>query len=99
MFSILKITGASLSPSLLSGDYVLIGKRPVFGRRLKPGDIVAFRHPGYGLMIKRVQTISADGNELYVVGDHPDSIDSRVFGPIPLRSVTGRVLRRFTAKH
>lgn len=92
MIQIVKVTGESLSPFFRNGDYVIVIQIPCFLRRLKPGDVVVFRHPVYGRMIKRLERISQDGSELFVVGSHPESTDSRVFGPIPRRWATGKVI-------
>lgn len=50
-----------------------------------------------GRVIKRVRgfTPTDDGLALQLVGDNPDaSLDSRHFGPVPLRYCLGTVLRR-----
>ena len=96
MFQILKVTGESLSPFFVQGDYVLVVKIPFVLRRLKPGDVVVFRHPAHGVMIKRLEWFSADGKELFVLGSHPDSNDSRSFGPVPRHWLIGKVIWRIT---
>lgn len=95
LFAIIKVSGESLSPALHHGDYVLIGTAGIWRRRLRPGDVVVFHHPQYGRMIKRVRSISADAQELIVVGDAPGSVDSLTFGPIPWRAVVGKGLLFF----
>lgn len=95
MLSVMRVTGESLSPFLKHGDYILVGGLPCLLRRLKPGDIIVFRHPFYGVMVKRIESISSDGGELFVIGDHPDSTDSRAFGPIARRIVLGKALACF----
>lgn len=95
MLRILKVTGESLSPFLMAGDYVLVGSLPRRLLSIREGDIVVLRHPQYGTLIKRVESLSAGGDELFVVGDHPDSIDSRMFGPVRRASVVGKVLKAF----
>jgi len=92
----LKVTGESLSPFFMQGDYILVIKIPYFLRRLKPGDVVVFRHPAYGVMIKRLERFSEDGEELFVLGSHPESNDSRSFGPVPHHWVTGKVILRIS---
>lgn len=94
MLQILKVTGESLSPFFLQGDYVLVLKHPRFLRRLRPGDVVVFRHPAYGVMIKRLERLSEDGAELFVLGSHPESNDSRSFGMVPRHWVIGKVIWR-----
>ena len=90
----LKVTGESLSPFFVQGDYVLVVKIPFVMRRLKPGDVIVFRHPAYGVMIKRLERLSENGEEFFVLGSHPESNDSRSFGSIPRRWVQGRVIWR-----
>ncbi len=86
------MAGESLSPFFKEGDYVIVLRRPFIFSRLKEGDIIIFRHPVYGQMIKKVEGISPDGLELFVVGSHPESTDSRHFGPIPNLWVSGKVI-------
>jgi len=80
----------------MQGDYVLVTKIPKILRRIKPGDVVVFRHPAYGVMIKRLERLSGDGAELFVMGNHPDSNDSRSFGAVPRRWLVGKVIWRIS---
>jgi signal peptidase I len=91
MCRILRISGNSLVPDFQEGDFVLVCKIPFFFGRLKPGDIVAFRHPDYGTLIKRVAAL-VPGDRLFVLGTGLHSVDSRRFGPIVRESVIGRVV-------
>lgn len=90
MLKLLKISGDSLAPEYQIGDFVMISKIPFLFVPPSTGDIIAFRQPGYGLLIKRIQQITPDG-ELIVVGSHPESVDSRVFGPIKKENILGKV--------
>ena len=92
MLGLLKVTGNSLSPDYQEGDFVLLLKIPFFLNRLKSGDIVVFQQPYYGIMIKRVERQSQDGEQTYVLGAHPDSADSRKFGPVQRGDLVGRVI-------
>jgi nickel-type superoxide dismutase maturation protease len=92
MIQILKVTGESLSPFFLEGDFVVVSKIPFVLRKIKCGDIVVFRHPAYGTMIKKVEQISPDGEEIFVLGTHPESTDSRQFGPLLRRQLIGKVI-------
>ncbi|MBN1148439.1 MAG: hypothetical protein JXA78_14360 [Anaerolineales bacterium] len=92
MFGLLKVTGESLSPDYREGDFVLLLKIPFFLRRLRQGDTVVFRQPYYGVMIKRVEWQSQGGGLVYVLGAHPDSADSRKFGPVPREDLLGKVV-------
>jgi signal peptidase I len=91
MLRLLKITGESLTPEFQEGDFVLVSKVPLFFYPASPGDIIAFRQPGYGLLIKRVQSVGRDGT-IKVIGSHPESIDSRVFGPTRPKDIIGKVV-------
>lgn len=91
MLKLLKIRGDSLAPEFQNGDFVIISKIPFLFAPPTPGDIVAFHQPGYGLLIKRVQSITP-GGDMTVVGSHPDSIDSRVFGPVNPAKLSGKVI-------
>jgi len=91
MLRILKVTGDSLSPEFQQGDFVLVSKIPFLFVPPSPGDVVAFYQPGYGLLIKRIQNLSTDGG-VNVIGNHPESIDSRVFGTVRREDVIGKVI-------
>jgi nickel-type superoxide dismutase maturation protease len=92
MFRLLKVRGHSLAPDYQNGDFVLVSKIPVFFNRLRIGDVIAFHHPGYGVMIKRISALSSDRKALSVVGSHPWSVDSRQFGPVDRTAVIGKVI-------
>lgn len=81
-----------MSPEYREGDFVLISKIPFIFSPPHPGDVVAFRHAQYGTMIKRINTISPDGQEIFVVGNHPLSVDSYRFGAIHREDILGKVL-------
>jgi nickel-type superoxide dismutase maturation protease len=89
---IIKVTGESLSPFFRDGDYVLVAKFPFLLKRIKPGDILVFRHPLFGTMIKRLERLSPDGEDLFVVGEDAFSNDSRRFGPIRRADLVGKVV-------
>jgi nickel-type superoxide dismutase maturation protease len=92
MMRIMKVTGESLSPFFQKGDFVIVLNQSFLFCKLKPGDVIVFRHPDYGKLIKRIGSLSPDGDELFVVGTHPDSTDSRTFGPILRRWLIGKVI-------
>jgi signal peptidase I len=125
----LRVDGASMEPTLRSGDVVLV-QRP---GSVHTGQLLVLHDPqDGGLVVKRLvavdgQTVEirdaylyVDGaevdepyvdhsridgvyfgpetvpdGEVFVLGDSRDgSIDSRVFGPVPVSAVVGRVLVR-----
>ena len=92
MLQVMKVTGESLSPFFETGDYVLIVKAPFLLRSFHPGDILVFRHPVYGVMIKRLEQVSPEGAEFYLLGTHPESTDSRQFGPVARKNIIGKVI-------
>ena len=93
MLQFFKISGDSLTPEYQDGDFVLALKIPVLFRYLRPGNRIVFQKRGIGTLIKKITAISAGGEEITVAGSHPDSIDSRDFGPIHRKDVTGLVVR------
>lgn len=94
-----EISGPSMAPTLLPGDWVLAVKRS----RIRRWDIVVVEHPDRpGLeMVKRVVDIPdelapngaiLEANEWWVEGDSPaESTDSRHFGPIRTEHVKATV--------
>lgn len=92
MLQILKVAGESLAPEYREGDFVLIVKIPFFLNRLAEDDVIAFRHPVYGLMIKKVAVIEPGQDKIFVIGTHESSIDSRHFGTIRRADLVGKVI-------
>ncbi len=81
-------------PDYRDGDFVLTYSSPFKGQvwQYKIGQVLLFRHPRYGRLIKKVAELSEDGTRLTLLGTHPDSVDSRHFGPVDAKSVLGRVI-------
>ena len=92
MLRLIKVSGQSLSPEYHEGDFVLIAKIPFFFNSVKTGDVVVFNHPQYGKMIKKVERIDQGTGELFVIGSHDSSVDSRHFGPIGREALVGKVI-------
>ena len=95
MLRIIKITGSSLQPTYLDGDFVLVSKIPSLLRPIRAGDVIVFQHALYGRLIKLVQRHDRARDEITVTGLQTGSVDSRRFGPIHARDVTGTVIARF----
>lgn len=89
MIKLFRIEGDSLYPLYKQGDLV-VAIRIKFGLHVKPKDVVTFTRKGVGVMIKQVRSI--ENSEVFVVGTTIESIDSRVFGTIPLEDISHKVL-------
>ncbi|HEX2076039.1 MAG TPA: nickel-type superoxide dismutase maturation protease [Geodermatophilus sp.] len=86
-----RVTGPSMSPTVRSGDRLLVRRLGRF-HRVRPGDVVLARFPARPelLVVKRVHRAMPGGH--WVVGDNPlVTDDSRAFGPAV---VVGRVVAR-----
>jgi len=88
-----KVRGLSLSPEIQDGDFVVASRIPILFRRLRQGDLVVFRKPAYGRLVKRVERIESCG-QIFVTGSGEGSVDSRTFGPIYASDVQGVVVAR-----
>jgi nickel-type superoxide dismutase maturation protease len=91
------VAGDSMLPTLEPGDRLVVLR---FGHRpgLRLGDLVTLPDPkAVGprrVLVKRIGALAPSGVE--VAGDNPGaSTDSRSFGPVPLPSITGKVLYRY----
>lgn len=85
VFSINETIGPSMLPTMsVTGDWVFISKLHVYGRGVKPGDLVSYTHPidGPGVhVIKRIIGMPGD----FVVKDPTDGSDDML--QVRLRSV------------
>ncbi len=92
MFRLLKVRGHSLFPDFRDGDFVLTAGIPFPSGKIRAGDVVVFRQPGYGTLIKRVHRVLDEGRAVEVRGTQINSTDSRNFGPVPREQLTGKVV-------
>jgi nickel-type superoxide dismutase maturation protease len=86
-----RVSGPSMSPTVRSGDRLLVRRLDAPGR-VRPGDVVLARFPARPelLVVKRVRR-TVDGGH-WVEGDNPlVADDSRAFG---VAVVVGRVVGR-----
>ena len=90
------VRGSSMSPTYADGDRILA----VRTRRVRIGDVVAFSLPPTAAghvddlsvpAVKRVVAVSNGSVE--VRGDAGRSVDSTLFGPVPLELLIGRAVR------
>lgn len=87
MIRVFRVQGESMRPGLSEGDFVVALRR----RRLpRPGERVVLDHPGYGILVKRVEATSPDGH-LRCGGDNPASIDASRLGWVTGDRVLGIV--------
>lgn len=92
MLKFVKISEDSLLPEYREGDFVLIAKIPLCFDSVRRGDVVVFRHPLHGMMIKKVSHVAGRGSQIYVMGTHKNSIDSRQFGAVGKDAILGKVI-------
>lgn len=85
MIKIIKVRGGSMRPTLVPGDYMIIIK----ARALRPGFVVLVDHPEYGVIVKRV--VSVSGATLRLVGDGHVTTETADMGDVAVSQVMGRV--------
>lgn len=93
---VVAVRGTSMSPTYADGDRILA----VRTTRVRVGDVVAFSLPAAAYphvtdpsipAVKRVVAVS--NGSIEVRGDAGRSVDSAVFGPVPVSLVIGRAVR------
>jgi signal peptidase I len=104
------VRGESMEPALSDGDRVLVSRAAYRSENPRPGDIVLLATSVAGVeMVKRILSgpgeMTPDGvnagallpGQYWVQGDNSAvSRDSRVFGPVDRREITGRVWYRYS---
>lgn len=103
-FSTVKVSGSSMSPTFMPGDWLLIKEIKGKSHPLKVNSVYLINdpeRPGIKLL-KRVKEIEADevvGEKTqftyWFEGDHPSSTDSRKWGWLTEDKVIGKVLIRY----
>ncbi len=95
---VVEVRGASMAPTLLPGDWLVVERRTYGGRSPRVGEIVLApdpREPSREL-IKRVARVDDEAGSLELHGDAADaSTDSRSFGSVPIGAVTWRAVGRY----
>lgn len=86
-----RVTGMSMSPTLLPGAFVLAAP----GASFASGDVVVALDPRTGQpVVKRVSDVGPGG--VFLRGDNPArSTDSRTYGPVRPEAVLARVTSQF----
>jgi nickel-type superoxide dismutase maturation protease len=91
------VVGASMAPTLLPGDWLLVDPDAHRERPPRAGALVLLPDPRAPrrLLVKRVTGVDEDGG-LLVAGDDPAaSTDSRTFGAVDPMTVEGRPWFRY----
>ncbi len=84
----LRVSGQSMQPTLVDGDYLLAKPVPVSTLAVLDGKMVIAKHPHTGVeIVKRVESVRPGG--LWLLSDNPaEGSDSRRFGIVNPESVT-----------
>jgi nickel-type superoxide dismutase maturation protease len=95
---VVEVQGASMAPTLLPGEWLLVERRTYSIRPPRVGEIVLAadpRDPSREL-IKRVVSLDDASQTLQLAGDASDaSTDSRSFGALHIVQVRWRVVGRY----
>ena len=95
---VVEVRGASMAPSLLPGDRLLVESHTYEGRHPRPGEVVLAADPREREreLIKRVATVDDEAGSAELRGDAPAaSTDSRDFGSVPLAAIRWRAVYRY----
>ena len=85
MFSLLKVSGDSMEPTLFDGDILIVTKP----RALRAGLIYVINHSDLGRIVKRLESFDQRGR-IILSGDNPASTPSAVMGTIEPTRIIGR---------
>jgi nickel-type superoxide dismutase maturation protease len=95
-WQLVEVTGPSMAPTLLHGDWLLIQKVSGGSEQVREGDVVVLRHPLQQdlLIVKRAVERREGG--WWVLGDNTFAGgDSTDYGTVPEELVLGKVRFRF----
>lgn len=92
LFSLFKVFGHSMEPTLLNGSKVLVSSLPFLIRDPEINDIIAFVDKTSGkIFIKRI--IKRKGQRYFLTGDNKhDSLDSQKLGWITKKDIIGKII-------
>ena len=105
-FSTVKVSGSSMSPTFMPGDWLLIKQIRNSAHPLKLQSVYLINdpeRPGIKLL-KRVKEVEVEVDEIvgekvqftyWLEGDHPSSTDSRKWGWLKQEQVIGKVVVRY----
>jgi nickel-type superoxide dismutase maturation protease len=92
---LVEVRGASMTPTLLPEDWLLVERWTYSRRPPRPNEVVLAPDPrdSERELVKRVAGV--EGAKLRISGDNPAaSTDSATFGALPLRAVRWRAVAR-----
>ena len=92
MINLIKVTGNSLSPIFLPGDYVIILKCGFLMKKFQPGTTIVFNHQEHGLLIKKIRSYNSSTRSYEAGGTNQLSVSSESLGLISHKDVIGKVL-------
>lgn len=81
---LIKVSGHSMAPALMDGDYVIMIK----ARSFRLGFIYVIDHSDLGRIIKRLDRV--ENERLIVSGDNSASAPSSIIAPVATSRVLGR---------
>ncbi len=103
-FSTVKVSGSSMSPTFMPGDWLLIKEIRSSAHPLKLLSVYLINdpeRPGIKLL-KRIKEVEVDEvvgkraqYKYWLEGDHPSSTDSRKWGWLNQDQIIGKVLLRY----
>jgi signal peptidase I len=107
VFDVFRVEGRSMEPSVMPGSILLVNRaayglrNPLDGGYLvywaspREEEILVYSDPWDGnFKIKRCAAVLGQG--IYVRGDNsPESVDSRLYGSVPVERIIGKVLISF----
>ncbi|MFF9767396.1 nickel-type superoxide dismutase maturation protease [Streptomyces sp. NPDC053086] len=86
-FGLAEVTGASMTPTLLHGDQLLVRYRGV----IRPGDVVVLRHPFQQDLLVVKRAVERRDGGWWVLGDNPYAGgDSTDYGVVPEELILGK---------
>jgi signal peptidase I len=103
-FSTVKVSGSSMSPTFMPGDWLLIKEIRRSAHPLKLLSVYLINDPErLGIkLLKRIKEVEVDEvvgkraqYKYWLEGDHPSSTDSRKWGWLKEDQVIGRVVVRY----
>lgn len=98
------ITSSMMEPTVKSGDFVIFDKTYYGNHSPKTGDVIVFTYPDNRseLHVKKIAALPGDTVKrndsslvvphgyVFVLGNNPNAIDSRAYGPVSLSEILGK---------